>query len=949
MGVKALAQFPSISNICCCYLVSSLESSSSRSFRYLEARGIGMGSEPPIQPLPAQDAATSLPPHMVPPLQFLYVPGRPQASRSSPRARSGLHKPAVPGAGSSLHHPPGAGQMQPPTKVPVPVYSLNRLPSASQMSSFNSLSLNQRALPELASPLSSSAPGSRPPTAPTQEWFTKDAKSQRLNSAAHTSRILFRQSAPSSASLLGGPSITSDSRESQHPPTRESFSKEGSPTRVVEDVSWTDRSPRVASGVKRQPPPLASALQGHLDREMKFLQAAADRDEAELQQQPSASGVIDPMERLQPHREALRMLAEGLPSYATLLHNIMGAYDSAIKNQAQVTAAARVISNTAVQVQLSHEAEVLTLKETIESVEGRYRTVHQALQTKLQEAKASTATANAVVSNFEKENTALRLVIAEQEAEKTSDLEKMMTLIVAIKECDARVKSLEDSLQEARSQLDEMKSLKKMMGESQLELGQMKVQYKDAVPLSRYTNATRELESQLLESRRETKRVRRLCIARGSAIDGLERKLKAATDELERFRMVAGSKQVRDALTPRPDWLAIHDTLPELKDFTLEVPIEMIDGTTQQPRLVGGLTESSLQVGFLVDKIVELQQQITTSAGSTSPSKPGGTSPPTMDINTSGISKHRQSLATIAPLAAVPAVAAVVPIIALGSSAWAPHLKEVGVVPRVSIDRLKIRSMLHDFFVAAQKKYASDSSAPSTLEIVKQFLAFSTVLFATNPDVRQLVQGNAVYLAYNLYDEARKPNALPQLVLFKQIMDGTMPIRIVFDALRAEDDVRQELTALCEAHNKNRLRRATVLELIVPLLAFKGRDEIEELRTALGVESTVDVSLLTQSSSKFMTTLFEQECTEGIKLYVTVVEKLSAASTMQEGVRCVTTASVLDVVADVEPHTDQRVLDALIKGDVTEESVFPLEHTLQALRSAPLVRATPAPTAKQPS
>jgi predicted nucleic acid-binding Zn-ribbon protein len=876
-----------------------------------------MSNGPPLQTqlVPGHDATTSVPPLMVPPLQFLHVPGRPNSTRRSGR-------------------PGSRGVLQPPTKVPVAVFSLNRLPSEAQLSSLASSQQQQ----QLSSPHSSGV-GSRPPTAPTHEWFTKE-KSRM--SSAQTARVLFRRSAPSSASFTVATTQDDEVRE-------DSRGIEGatrrSPPCATEDVSWTDRSPRVASGSKRQPPPLATALQSHLEREVKILQEAADREEGN-------SGVVDPMEILQPHREALRMLAEGLPSYSGLIHNIMVAYDAAIRNQAEVTAAARVISNTAVEVRASHEAEVSDLRQAIETVEGRCRTAQQALQAKMLETKASTA--NVVVSSVEKENMSLRQQVADLETERTSDLEKMMTLIIAIKECDSRVKSLEEAVQDARSKLDDMNVLKKMMGESQSELGQLKIQFKDAVPLTRYTNATRELESHLLESRKEIKRVRRLCIARGSAIEGLEKKLKAASDELDRFRMAAGSKQVRDALTPRPDWLAVQRAVPELSDFAADVPVEMIDDNHQQaPRLVGGLKESSLQVGFLVEKIDELQQQLSavmSSGDSQTPSKESPALTPSAGDATSSspsLLKHRQSIANVtspAPVSRTCLSQRALPLLALGTSVSAVHLKEVGVVPRVAFEKGKLRSMMHDFFISTQKKYAVDMelSPPTANDIVKHYVSFCTVLFANYADVRQQVHGNMAYLAYNLA-EAAVNTSLPQVILFQHVLAGTIPLRIALDALRVEDEVRRELSALCEAHNKTRLRRATVLELIVPLLPFKSREEVEELRTALGVESTVDVSVLVVPSSKFMSTLFEQECAEGVKLYVALVEKLTASSTVIEGVRCTTTAAVLDVVADVEPHTEQRVIDALIKGDVNEESVFPLEHTLQALRSVELVRASPAP------
>jgi hypothetical protein len=137
------------------------------------------------------------------------------------------------------------------------------------------------------------------------------------------------------------------------------------------------------------------------------------------------------------------------------------------------------------------------------------------------------------------------------------------------------------------------------------------------------------------------------------------------------------------------------------------------------------------------------------------------------------------------------------------------------------------------------------------------------------------------------------------------------------------------------------VRRSAIMEVTAPLLVYKDRDELEELRTSLGVESTIDIPTLLCRRSKFTEVLFEQEIVGGLKLYTSFVQRLTELSEIKkDGRMMVSTSSVLQAIVHVEPKTPQSVIIMMIPDTTTEEQ-HSVESILTALSKAPLVRRSP--------
>jgi hypothetical protein len=860
-------------------------------------------------------------PPSIPPLQFLHVPSRPGTTGGSHPAQQSRRMSASLSKSSPRHHVPSS----PLTSFPV--YSLRKLP--------------------LFTPTNDTPNPSRPQTSGNPQ------AGQSVSSVGLTERLYH-------SARLGGAELPSSSSQHHQP--------------GVESVVWTTQTrPHVSASRQGAPPPLLQAIEKYLQRELTMMNPDPDQLDAQ-----GATAILPP------HREAFRMFIEGMPSYASLLCNIMAAYDGVIQEQASASASAKKLAARAKEVDQRHADDTLRLQQHHEEIIRQYETslqeANRQLDQLLKEREADKA--NAVEVTIRN----LRLQIKGMEQEKAADLEKILTLVAAVKECDLRVRDLELSLQAARVQLDEMAMTKKLMADAQVELLQLKDQYRDAMPMSKHQSIKDALTDQLNFANKEIKRVRRLCISRGTLVDTLEKKVDNLTLEVARFRVAAGPKQVRELLTPRPKWDDIREQIPELAEMAAPMQLEMLDedGRSADPQLHGpnegnkraveGCRDTVMQVQRLVQIVQEQKMQIQqmnsrddgmechVGVSALAMSSSSRTGPPVQSMGSTDEPARSHSVVgvptSIAAGMSIPATTRVcsslqLPLLTAGPTAdTLPYLRAVGSIPRALLEPQRTRELLFDFFNGNIRK--QNDVLAKGLDVHKYFHNFATLLLAGNSELRGKLNNNAGSLTLYLLDTAARVHALsvagvlsnpsPTVILWKHVMEGSMPLRIALDALTVLDCVREELLALAAVENKSRLRRSALNELLTPMLQFKARDEFEELRASIGFESTIDIAQLVTPKSRFMDLLFEQEVAEGMKLFAKAVDKLTSSATIgKDGFTLMlTTTSVLMVIVQLEPKTPQDVIDALIHGDSSEDAEFPLEHTLRALWHVPFIRRSAA-------
>ena len=285
------------------------------------------------------------------------------------------------------------------------------------------------------------------------------------------------------------------------------------------------------------------------------------------------------------------------------------------------------------------------------------------------------------------------------------------------------------------------------------------------------------------------------------------------------------------------------------------------------------------------------------------------------------------------------------PLLGCGTGATVPcHLRSAGLIRRRPVDYPRLRELTYDFFDIGLRNNNLSSTTNVAVDNVGQlFLTFLESARVQNAELRDHYS-NAVALSYNFVESAQREALLradPLIQCLLAILDGAVPCRIAMDAVGVVETVKKEIQLLAESLQRNRMRRTAIMEVTAPLLVYKDRDELEELRSSLGVESTVDIPALLLRRSKFTEVLFEQEVVGGMKLYTNFVQKLTELSELSDsGNLYVSTSSVLQAVVHVEPKTPQTVIMMMI-ADTSQEALYPLESILSAVAKAPLVRRSP--------
>ncbi|ESL06536.1 hypothetical protein TRSC58_05788 [Trypanosoma rangeli SC58] len=669
----------------------------------------------------------------------------------------------------------------------------------------------------------------------------------------------------------------------------------------------TVNSPMYRTIPKEALPPLVTVLERYIRQEM----------DATLRR----GTPVTAQDRLRPFREAFFAFIDAFPGYGNILNDIISAYDGVIQEQAKLLV--ETISGQSQQ----HIAEVAGLKaiisnlmaeleearnqvketETPPSSKGGERGGEKVIpELRLQRPEKSSAEKDKELHDAKEHIAALGEVIK-------NDLEKQLVLINALRESDRRAKALEEQLSAAASQMDELADFKIMAGDAQKQLEEFKLKYQNFISVQDHEIIRDYLKGELQAAQHMVRQYRRSAAVRGTQVDVIGRKLKIIQEENKKLLDTVEDER-KELLTPRPDWKKIHASLPDLKETAAPFKAITLEGDEAITSTVEGLSETRLQVEYLVESINSLSRELQQRKIVLKPM-------PTPTISLIG-----QGMDSRVPL----------------------HLRACGIIPRVSLDQVEILLLVHDFF--------SDILQPHpdvllhTLDVPALYKEFLQERIQTREALQVFVC--AEHLAINLADVAKcMENTRPSLLLLDGILSGIFPARIACDVMTIVENVRLELTSLSKGQGKTRLRRVAISDCIAPVLNLKTLAEVVALKEAMGSDTTHNVEALCATEGKFISTLFDQECASGMAFYVNLLEKLTSYAYCvepEDNELVISLENVGQAITEVEPLTPNVIIKEITDNSTEkslsdEKATVRLSDVIHLLAAAPLIRRSAQP------
>ncbi|KPA83321.1 hypothetical protein ABB37_02981 [Leptomonas pyrrhocoris] len=389
-------------------------------------------------------------------------------------------------------------------------------------------------------------------------------------------------------------------------------------------------------------PSLVTQLQSYIQREL-------------IRSSCGGGGTSPPsaMDQLCPYREAFRALCSAFPAYASLLADIQSAYDNVIQAQAELlTDAYGTMTVRDVERSVNREL-VTTLNSQVTDLQAELKKMHAALETRVlaeeQERQKSShrrplSAQLSDIIELRRELGVAHQRIHDLERSSQGDLEKIVVLIGAVRECDGRLKEYERIVAGVTGQVSELDEFKRIAGEAQAELQLFRKKYADYVSVTDFQLMKDYLAAELEAAQLQTRRWRRTAAVRGTQLDVMQRRL--TTMEEERASFVKAAEEVEEGataspaltfralLTPRPSWKKLHADLPELAEYVADIgqlttandqsdEVAMAAGageaaaTLAAPLMgarslppVTGPRETSLQVEYLVERVRTLEAQL---------------------------------------------------------------------------------------------------------------------------------------------------------------------------------------------------------------------------------------------------------------------------------------------------------------------------------------------------
>lgn len=383
-------------------------------------------------------------------------------------------------------------------------------------------------------------------------------------------------------------------------------------------------------------PPLVTQLQAYIRREL-------------IRSTASGATALSAMEQLGPYREAFRALCSAFPAYASLMSDIQSVYDNVIQAQAELLTDAYATMTVCDVERNTNQEVVSTLHGQVDNLQTGLKAMEEALASRVMEEEERQQSARerprssqlTEAIELRRELDSAHQRIGELEQSSQSDLEKIVILIGAVRECDRRLKEYERIVAGVTGQVSELDEFKRIAGDAQAELMLFRKKYSDYVPVTDFQLMKEYLAAELEAARLQTRRWRRTAAVRGTQLDVMQRRL--ATLEEQRVRLMSAveadaeeeddkatqSRASRALLTPRPSWSKLHSELPELAEYAADVGLlttaddraddvapAAASAETAAPLrksavpTVKGPRETALQVEYLVHRVKALEEQL---------------------------------------------------------------------------------------------------------------------------------------------------------------------------------------------------------------------------------------------------------------------------------------------------------------------------------------------------
>nr|CCC91078.1 conserved hypothetical protein [Trypanosoma congolense IL3000] len=657
---------------------------------------------------------------------------------------------------------------------------------------------------------------------------------------------------------------------------------------------------------KKDPPPLVSVLEQYLQREL----GAVVGDE----------GICTAQSRLRPFREIFCVLADAFPAYGQIMNDIMTAYDGVIQEQAAMLMEALNERQRQERIVTERSAEVQELNSTITRLTAELKEARDELDDDMilpddegDLGDVVVQTGKRSVQAFKKLEKSLarsRAVIQRLEEVNKDHLEKILVLISALRESDKRSKDVERDYNDLLIKVEQLNEFKVMAGEAQCELELLKERYNDFISITEHNLIKDQLIDELRVAQNAGRHNRRAAAVRGTQVDVMGRKLKAIQEENAQLLKCDDSLEV---LTPRPKWSEVHDKVPSLRDYVKPIKALPLEGDEALTSEVPGMSETVLQVDFLVEQIISLRNEL----------------------------ERRKMLP-------IPMEAPELPLMGRHAGKNIPlHLQAAGFLPFIELDQMNLVTIVYNFFQDSVQSHP-DVLLP-TFDVTGLYLHYLQSVIEKSPGMDKF--WHPQHLAINIdYIAHRREHCRPSLRLLTGILDGIFPSRLACDVMAIVNNVQLELKDLATSQKRTRLRRTALSDCILPVLQLKTSKEIALLRESLGIDTTHDVASLISINSKFMATFFDQECAASMIFYSQLVERITSLSESTDlingGGTIVAHKKVADAIMELEPLTPRPVITEMMEKS-SSKSVADTVHAsslgdmISILGATPIVRRTP--------
>lgn len=311
-------------------------------------------------------------------------------------------------------------------------------------------------------------------------------------------------------------------------------------------------------------PPLVVTLRRYLEREIRLAKDGSPT--------PSAT------DQLGAYREAFGALITAFPGYSSLLCDIKAAYENVVQLQAELLTQAYMDDRRRTETSGDAKAELRGLTARVADLDHQLRAAHTEMEQR-ERLRAAERTANggltsagARAANFDlhRQLDGATTRIEELQGASRSDLEKMLVLIAAVRECDKRIKELETSVNFMSGQVNELDEFKRLAGEAQGDLQRYRERYSTYVPESDFDVMKEYLVAQLSTAESLVKRLRRTAAVRATQLDVMDRRIAGLELHVDNLQQRGADQdgEPRELMTPRPDWASVEEAFPDMTEFS---------------------------------------------------------------------------------------------------------------------------------------------------------------------------------------------------------------------------------------------------------------------------------------------------------------------------------------------------------------------------------------------